>query len=176
MKRLNLFILCLVCISGLFAQTPQLNEVNPDEATIPDQLTVEISGTNSHFAMGTGTTVWFARKWAGEIDSINLAIGLVRRFGEILFFGCPRAQTIPLNFDQLFHKCCRATTIVDASAEPGLTSMRQAVDLIASGEADAASLITHRVGFDDVIEAYEMHHARADGAVKIVVEMPGAVS
>ena len=113
---------------------------------------------------------------AGEIDSINLAIALVRKFGEILFFGCPRAQTLPLNFDQLFHKCCRATTIVDASAEPGLTSMRQAVDLIARGEADAASLITHHVGFDDVIEAYQMHHARADGAVKIVVEMPGAVS
>lgn len=113
---------------------------------------------------------------AGETESINLAIDLVKKFGEILFFGCPRAQTFPLNFDRLFHKCCRATTIVGASSEPGITSMHNAVELVSSGEADAASLITHRVGFGDVIEAYEMHHKRADGAVKIVVEMPGAVT
>lgn len=113
---------------------------------------------------------------AGEVASINLAIELVRKHGDILYFGYPRAQSFDFNFDGWYHKCCRATTIVGASNEPGLASMQRAVELVASGKANAADLITHRVAFADVIEAYETHRTRADGCVKIVIEMPGAVS
>jgi L-iditol 2-dehydrogenase len=112
---------------------------------------------------------------AGEIDAINLAIELVKKFGDILYFGYPRGQTIPFNFDHLFHKCCRATTIVGAACEPNQQSTRTAIELIANGTAHAAELITHRVGFEQTIEAYEMHRTRADEAVKIVIAMPGAV-
>jgi L-iditol 2-dehydrogenase len=112
---------------------------------------------------------------AGEIDSINLAVSLVKQFGEILYFGYPRAQVIPFHFDSLFHKCCRATTIVGAACEHNQESTRTAIELIASGAADAKSLITHWVDFDQAIEAYEMHRTRDDEAVKIVIEMPGAV-
>ncbi len=112
---------------------------------------------------------------AGEVDSINLAVDLVRKFGEILYFGYPRAQVFPFHFDSLFHKCCRATTIVGAACEHNQESTRIAIQLIASGAADAGSLITHQVEFDDVIDAYEMHRTRADGAVKIVIAMPGAL-
>lgn len=111
---------------------------------------------------------------AGEVEAINLATRLVKKFGDILFFGYPRAQTFAFDFDQLYHQCCRATTIVGASDEPGLASMHEAVQLVASGEAPAEKLITHRLPFDRVIEAYEMHRTRADQAVKIVIEMPTA--
>lgn len=111
---------------------------------------------------------------AGEISSIHLAIDLVRKDGEILYFGVPRAQTFPYNFSQLFYKCCRALTVVGASVEPGQISTRIAIDLIASGTVDVAPLITHRLPFADVREAYELHRTRSDGAVKIVIEMPGA--
>jgi threonine dehydrogenase-like Zn-dependent dehydrogenase len=112
---------------------------------------------------------------AGEVASINLAIDLVKQFGEILFFGYPRAQVFPFQFDSLFHKCCRATTIVGAACEHNQESTRTALRLIASGAADAKSLITHQVNFDQTIDAYEMHRNRVDDAVKIVIEMPGAV-
>ena len=109
---------------------------------------------------------------AGEVDAINLSIELVKKFGEILYFGYPRAQTFPFNFDRLYHKCCRCQTIVGASNEPNLDSMRIAVDLVARGEANAPALITHRVPFSETINAYEQHRTRGDGAVKIVIEMP----
>ena len=111
---------------------------------------------------------------AGEVDAINLAIDLVKKYGDILYFGYPRAQTLPFEFDKLFQKCCRATTIVGSNNEEKLTSLRLAVELIASGEADAQALITHQLPFADVIDAYELHRTRSDGAVKIVIEMPGA--
>jgi len=108
---------------------------------------------------------------AGEVDAINLTVDLVRKYGEILYFGLPRKQDFNYNFDGLFYKCCRVNTIVGAAVEDNLTSTRVAVDLIASGIADAKPIITHRFPFDDLIEAYETHHRRKDGAVKIVIEM-----
>ncbi len=109
---------------------------------------------------------------AGEVDTINLAIELVRLNGDILYFGYPRGQVIPFNFELLFHKCCHAHTIVGATVEPNQQSSRIAIDLVASGKIDVSRLITHRVPFANVIEAYEQHRSRGDECVKILVEMP----
>jgi L-iditol 2-dehydrogenase len=109
---------------------------------------------------------------AGEVASINLAIDLVRPCGDILFFGYPRGQTIQFDFDNLFHKCCHAHTIVGSSVEANQASTRIALDFITSGQIDVGQLITHRVPFADVIDAYELHRTRGDGCLKIVVEMP----
>ena len=109
---------------------------------------------------------------AGEVAAINLAIDLVRQCGDILYFGYPRGQTIPFNFDRLFHKCCRAHTIVGATVEPNQTSTRIAVDLIASGQIDVSPIITHRIPFAQVMDAYELHRTHGDRCIKIVIEMP----
>jgi 2-desacetyl-2-hydroxyethyl bacteriochlorophyllide A dehydrogenase len=109
---------------------------------------------------------------AGDVSAINLAIDLVRKGGDILYFGYPRGQTIPFNFDVLFHKCCRAQTIVGATVEPNQASTRTAIDLVATGRIDVSQLITHRVPFADVVDAYELHRTRGDRCLKIVIEMP----
>ena len=41
------------------AQNPELTGIDPEVATLPELLTVGISGSNTNFAMGTGTVVWF---------------------------------------------------------------------------------------------------------------------
>jgi L-iditol 2-dehydrogenase len=109
---------------------------------------------------------------AGEVAAINLAIDLVRPNGDILFFGYPRGQTIQFEFDNLFHKCCHAHTIVGSSVEANQLSTRIALDFITSGQIDVSPLITHRVPFSGVIDAYEMHRTRGDHCLKIVIEMP----
>ena len=109
---------------------------------------------------------------AGEIEAINLAIDLVKKNGRILYFGYPRAQQLTLNFEQLFHKCVDVTTIVGSSDDPNQESTRLALQSIADGEIDVTPLLTHQLPFDRVIEAYEIHRTRADGAVKIVIDMP----
>jgi L-iditol 2-dehydrogenase len=109
---------------------------------------------------------------AGEIPAINLAIDLVRHGGDILYFGYPRGQFIPFNFETLFHKCCHAHTIVGATVEPNQASTRKAIELVASGQVDVSRIITHRVPFADVIEAYELHRTCGEQCLKIVVEMP----
>jgi L-iditol 2-dehydrogenase len=109
---------------------------------------------------------------AGEVPAINLAVDLVRHSGEILYFGYPRGQTISFNFELFFDKCCRAKAIVGASAEADQVSTRIAVDLIATRQIDVGQIITHRMPFADVREAYELHRTRGDGCLKIVIEMP----
>jgi L-iditol 2-dehydrogenase len=109
---------------------------------------------------------------AGEVAAINLAIDLVRHGGDILFFGYPRGQVIPFNFELLFHKCCHAQTIVGATVEPNQTSTRIALDLVASGRIDMSSIVTHRIPFTEVMDAYELHRTRGDRCLKIVIEMP----
>jgi L-iditol 2-dehydrogenase len=109
---------------------------------------------------------------AGDVPAINLAIDLVQKNGDILYFGYPRGQTIPFNFDVLFHKCCHAHTIVGATVEANQASTRKAIDLVANRQIDVSGLITHRFPFSDVLDAYELHRTRGDKCLKIVVEMP----
>ena len=109
---------------------------------------------------------------AGDVPAINLAIDLVQKNGDILYFGYPRGQTIPFNFDVLFHKCCHAHTIVGATVEANQASTRKAIDLVASRQIDVRGLVTHRFPFSDVMDAFELHRTRGDECVKIVIEMP----
>ena len=122
--------------------------------------------------MTKGKMVDLVVEAAGEVEAINLAVDLVRKHGHILFFGYPRGQYIRFNVEQFFHKCCYAATIVGAQEEPGQTSTRMALDLIARGEVDVTRLLTHRFSFDEVLQAYELHRTRGDGVIKIVIDMP----
>jgi threonine dehydrogenase-like Zn-dependent dehydrogenase len=110
---------------------------------------------------------------AGEERSINLAPALVKTYGHILFFGIPRAYGFAFDYEMFFRKYCTTTSIAGAAFEPGLKSTRAALDLVASGAIDVSPLLTHRLPFDRVQEGYQLARDRNDGAVKIVIEMPG---
>ena len=110
---------------------------------------------------------------AGEVESINLAPHLVRLGGNLLFFGVPRATDFNFDFWTLFRKYCYTTTSGASAFEPGRTSFKMALDLIAKGAVDVAPMLTHRLAFDQVMDAYELARTRDDGVIKIVIEMPG---
>jgi threonine dehydrogenase-like Zn-dependent dehydrogenase len=74
--------------------------------------------------------------------------------------------------DAFFHKCCRAKAIVGASVEADQLSTREAIDLITSGTIDVSKLATHRLAFEQVEAAYEMHRTCGDDCLKIIIEMP----
>jgi threonine dehydrogenase-like Zn-dependent dehydrogenase len=109
---------------------------------------------------------------AGEVETINLALDLVKPFGFILYFGVPRGENFNYRFEKFFGKCVQAQAIVGAQREPGQVSTRMALDLIASGQANAAPILTHTFPFERVLEAYELQRTRDEGAIKIVIEMP----
>ena len=110
---------------------------------------------------------------AGEAETINLAPALVKTYGHILFFGIPRAYGFTFDYETFFRKYATTTSIAGAAFEPGEKSSWLALDLVASGAIDVTPLLTHRLPFDRVPEAYELARDRSDGAIKVVIDMPG---
>ena len=110
----------------------------------------------------------------GEHETINMMARLVKERGTVLSFGIPRGEpVIEFDYASLFRKYCHLITSSGAITDPRRESFRMALDLIATGEIDVAPMATHRFGFDDVVDAYELARTRDDGVIKIVIEMPG---
>jgi L-iditol 2-dehydrogenase len=110
---------------------------------------------------------------AGTVEAINLAYQLVRREGDILYFGVPQSEKIVIDYEMFYWKYPRVKTVCEAQREPEQLSTRLALDLIASGELDVGPILTHRFPFDQVLEAYELHKEPGESAIKIVIDMPG---
>ena len=108
---------------------------------------------------------------AGETETIRLSVDVVKDYGQILFFGVPRAQMVEFPMYQFFMKCCEALAVVHATRELRHASTYEAIEMIANGEIDVEPIITHRLPFTSVLDAYRMHHRREDQAIKIVIDM-----
>jgi threonine dehydrogenase-like Zn-dependent dehydrogenase len=108
----------------------------------------------------------------GEPETINLMPKLVREGGTIMAFGIPRGPyRLEFDYFSLFLKKCVLTSSAGSVHEPGRVSTRMALDLIAGGQVDATPMLTHRLPFSRAPEAYELARSRADGVIKIVIDM-----
>jgi len=110
---------------------------------------------------------------AGEVETINMTARLAKVGAHLLYFGIPRATTFEFDFWTFFRKYCDTTTVSDAAFEPGRKAFRQALDWIAEGVINVSPMLTHRFLLEQVLEAYELARTREDGAIKVVIEMPG---
>jgi threonine dehydrogenase-like Zn-dependent dehydrogenase len=108
---------------------------------------------------------------AGEPDSINLTVQLVKRYGFVFFFGVPRTTSLQFPMDVFFRKCLQAQAMVGAMADPNHSCTRMALEWIADGIADPGPMITHHFPFSQALEAYELQYTHDEGSVKIVVDV-----
>lgn len=108
---------------------------------------------------------------AGRESAINLAFRLTRDYdGFMLQFGLPR-EPLHVDYGTMFWRRLSLKSMVHAAREPQHTSTLHALDLI-NNEIDVSKVITHRLGFKDVHQAFDLQRTAADGAVKMVIEMP----
>ncbi len=56
------------------------------------------------------------------------------------------------------------------SGDP-ITQIRDMISLRQRGWADPAELITHRLGFSDVQNAYDMYEQRQDNIIKVIMDI-----
>jgi len=100
----------------------------------------------------------------GRPETFELAVALGRpgaKIANIGVHGKPAAFHLE---DQWIRDITVTTGLVDAYSTPTL------LRLIASGQLDAARLVTHRFAFDDFDQAYEVFsHASDTGAIKVVL-------
>jgi L-iditol 2-dehydrogenase len=103
---------------------------------------------------------------AGQQETVDQAIELLKPGGTLMLIGIPREDRISFAIDQIRRK---EITIVNVRRQNGCT--QAAIDSIASGRIDVDFMVTHRFGLDRVKEAFELVADYRDGVVKAMVEM-----
>ena len=111
---------------------------------------------------GLGADVTFEA--VGQPETFDLAVRLTRPGAHVANIGV-HGKPAPLHLeDQWIRDLTITTGLVDTYSTPTL------LRLLASGQLDASKLVTHRFGFDDFDEAYDVFSRAADtGALKVVV-------
>ena len=108
---------------------------------------------------------------AGYPDTFNLAFSQVRQFGTVIIFGVQSEKYIPLEHNNLMDKQPHIQPTTGARSGDPISQIRDMVALRQRGWADPAQLITHRLGFSDVQNAYDMYEQRQDNVIKVVMDI-----
>ena len=100
----------------------------------------------------------------GVPATFELAAELVRPVGRLANIGV-HGKPVTLHLERLWSRDVTITTgLVDTSSIPTL------LKLVASHQIDAERFVTHRFGFDDFIEAYDVFaRANETSALKVVL-------
>jgi alcohol dehydrogenase len=100
----------------------------------------------------------------GVPESFELCAGLVRPGGHLANVGV-HGRPVTLHLERLWIADVTITTgLVDTSSTPRLLTM------VGAGQLDPTQLITHRFGFPEMLEAYDVFGQAADtGALKVAL-------
>ncbi len=111
---------------------------------------------------------------AGYPDTLNDAFRLVKKFGTVVMFGIQEGSkesegATLVNTSYLIRN--EPTVIpcgASGSGDP-VGHVREMVGLKARGWWDPGELVTHRMSFDEVNDAYRMYEQRDDDVIKVVM-------
>ena len=112
---------------------------------------------------------------AGYNDTLNMALRLVKSFGTALMFGIQQKSreqgfVVPMEYKDFRGSNARLTTVAAGHTQDILSHIELMVELKQRGWWDPAELITHRMPFDEVQQAFDMYVDHDDGIVKVVME------
>jgi len=103
---------------------------------------------------------------AGQQETIDQAIELLKPGGKLMLIGIPRENRISFSIDQIRRK---EITIVNVRRQNACT--QAAIDLLATGKGDVDFMVTHRFSLERTTEAFELVAGYKDGVVKAMIEM-----
>ena len=110
---------------------------------------------------------------AGYADTFNMSFRLVRQNGTIIVFGIQEEEFIPLEHNWLMDKQPRIIPTTGARSGNPISHIQEIVALSERGWCDPSKLVTHRMGFSDVQQAYDMYDQRQDNIIKVVMDLTG---
>ncbi len=102
---------------------------------------------------------------AGEQETIDQAVDLVRPGGKIMLVGIPRAQRVSFVIDKLRRK---EISVINVRRQN--KCMQPAVDMVASGKVNVEFMITHRFKLEQTQQAFDLVAGYRDGVVKALIE------
>ncbi|MHC4457089.1 MAG: zinc-dependent alcohol dehydrogenase [Planctomycetota bacterium] len=102
---------------------------------------------------------------AGEQETIDQAIELLKPGSKLMLIGIPRSQRISMVIDKMRRK---EITIINVRRQN--KCMQRCIDLIASGRINVDFMITHRFKLQQAQQAFDMVAGYRDGVIKAIIE------
>jgi L-iditol 2-dehydrogenase len=102
---------------------------------------------------------------AGQQETINQAIEMLKPGGRLMLIGILREERVSFSIDRARRK---EITIVNVRRQNHCT--QTAIDLIASGRVKADFMVTHRFKLAQVKEAFDLVAGYGDGVIKAMIE------
>jgi threonine dehydrogenase-like Zn-dependent dehydrogenase len=106
---------------------------------------------------------------AGTATSLARAIDLVSPRGTVVVLGV-HFGSVDIDWMPLFHKEARLIPSLGYCAHDTGREMDDAAAMLADDPDIAKTVITHRFGIDDAVEAFRVAGDRASGAIRVVIE------
>jgi threonine dehydrogenase-like Zn-dependent dehydrogenase len=103
---------------------------------------------------------------AGQQETIDQAVELLKPGGKLMLVGIPRLERISFIIDKIRRK---EITIVNVRRQNNCTQM--AIDLIATGKVKVDFMITHRFKLEQTQQAFDMVAEYRDGVIKALIEL-----
>ena len=103
---------------------------------------------------------------AGEQETINQCVDLLRPGGTLILTGIPRLDRISLAIDLLRRK---EITVVNIRRQNQCT--QNAIDMVASGKVDVDFMVTHHFPLERIQEAFEIVAGYHDGVIKAIINV-----
>jgi len=102
-----------------------------------------------------------------EEQQFNLACGLARAKGRVLYFGIPPERQNDVAFEAVVRKSLTIHTSVPDDLRP---FVKIALRMIKRSKIDPARLVTHRFPFAQIQQAFDTYRDRRDGALKVLLD------
>lgn len=106
----------------------------------------------------------------GKRETINLCPDLARSGAELALFGIPKQSALLLDYEKFFRRQLRTVSSAYTQTEPGFRSFRLAIDFITQRRLDVVPLISHRVPFSHIQQAFWLAETKNDGAIKVLLK------
>ena len=135
--------------------------INPDRDNLTDAV-MEIT-------RGAGPDI--VVEAAGYPDTFNEAFRQVRQFGTVILFGIQSDDFVPIEHNLLMEKQPSIFPTTGARSADPISQIQDMVSLRERGWCEPANLITHRLPFSDVQQAYDMYEQRQDNIIKVVMDI-----
>jgi L-iditol 2-dehydrogenase len=128
---------------------------NPDECDVVKEiLKMEPTGVDVVF------------ECAGQQETIDQGIKILKPGGKLMLIGIPRTDTVDIEIHTFRRK---EGSLITVRRQNHCTQL--AIDMIAEGKIDVDFMITHRFGLEQTKQALDLVTEYSDGVVKAVIEI-----
>ena len=107
-----------------------------------------------------------AYECAGQQETVDQAIEVLKPGGTLMFIGIPRQERISFSPDLIRRK---EISIINVRRQNHCT--QKAIDLIAQGKVNLGFMVTHSFNFDQSKEAFDLVVGYKDGVVKALIKV-----